>query len=71
MSEIKSMTLRLPADQAAEVEAIAGVEGIPVSKFVRDAIDAHIEARRKDVEFRARLRRSIEANNDILERLAG
>lgn len=70
MSNIKSMTLRLPADQAAEVEAIAGVEDIPVSKFVRDAIDAHIAARRKDAEFKARLKRSIEANNDILERLA-
>lgn len=70
MSDIKSMTLRLPADQAAEVEAIAGVEDIPVSEFVRDAIGAHIEARRKDAAFKARLKSSIEANNDILERLA-
>lgn len=70
MSKIKSMTLRLPADQAAEVEAIAGVEKIPVSQFVREAIDAHIAERRKDTEFKARLKQSIESNIDILERLA-
>lgn len=70
MSKIKSMTLRLPADQAAEVEAIAGVEEIPVSQFVREAIDAHIAERRKDAEFKARLKQSIESNIDILERLA-
>lgn len=70
MGDIKSMTLRLSADQAAEVEAIASVEEIPVSEFVREAIDARIAERRKDAKFKARLKRSIEANNEILERLS-
>lgn len=37
---------------------------------VRTAIDAHIEARRRDEQFRARLRRAMEDHRDILERLA-
>lgn len=64
------MTVRLSDEQAEQLEAIAAVEGIPVSQAVRDAIDEHLEARRKDVEFQRRLRASIERNQKILERLA-
>ncbi|MGB3952859.1 MAG: ribbon-helix-helix protein, CopG family [Solirubrobacterales bacterium] len=64
------MSLRLPAEQAKELEAVAAVDNMPVSEVVRDAIDALIETRRKDKAFKARLRRSIKENNDILERLA-
>ncbi|MFY9488641.1 MAG: ribbon-helix-helix protein, CopG family [Solirubrobacterales bacterium] len=70
MSDVKTMSLRLPAEQAKELEAVAAVDNIPVSEVVRDAIDALIESRRKDKAFKARLRRSIKENNDILERLA-
>jgi predicted DNA-binding protein len=70
MSEIKTMSLRMPMDTAKDLEAVAAVDDIPVSEVVRDAIDAHIEARRKDQDFKARLKRSVQENNDILERLA-
>ncbi|MFY9265708.1 MAG: ribbon-helix-helix protein, CopG family [Solirubrobacterales bacterium] len=70
MSDVKTMSLRLPAEQAKELEAVAAVDNMPVSEVVRDAIDALIETRRKDKAFKARLRRSIKENNDILERLA-
>jgi predicted DNA-binding protein len=66
----KAMTLRLPLETAKDLEAIAQVDQIPVSEAVRSAIDAHIEARRKDSEFRKRLKQSIEENREILERLA-
>ncbi|MHB8513653.1 MAG: hypothetical protein ACYDCC_15980 [Actinomycetota bacterium] len=66
----KAMTVRLPAEQAAELEAVAKVEGVPVAEEIRTAITAHIEARRKDKAFRARLRASIERNKQILEKLS-
>lgn len=37
---------------------------------VRDAIDHHIEARRKDEKFQARLSKLIEDNQRVLDRLA-
>lgn len=69
--ENKILTVRLPADQAEELEAVADVNGVPVAEEVREAIAAHIEARRKDKAFRERLRASIERNKMILEKLAG
>jgi len=67
---MKSMTLRLPADQAAEIERVAEVDQVPVSEAVREAITRHIEARRQDKEFRERLERMLRENQEILERLA-
>lgn len=66
----KAMTLRLEAERAAELETLARVEGKSVSAAVRDAIDEHIEARRKDKDFQKRLHRLIEENAEALRRLA-
>ena len=68
--EMKSMTLRLPADQAAELEKVAEIDRVPVSEAVRDAIAKHIESRRRDEEFRGRLERLVKENQEILDRLA-
>jgi hypothetical protein len=67
---MKSMTLRLPAEQAAELERVAEVDRVPVSEAVRDAITRHIELRRQDEAFRERLERMLRENQEILERLA-
>ena len=67
---MKSMTVRLAADQAAELEKVAEIDGVPVATAVREAIAGHIEARRRDAEFRARLERMVRENQEILERLA-
>lgn len=67
---MKAMTLRLNPEQAAELEAVADADGISVSESVRQAIDAHVATRRGDEAFQERLRRRIEENQDILERLA-
>lgn len=70
MDETKAMTLRLPARQAKELEAVAQIDDVPVAEAVREAITAHIARRRRDEEFRARLKRTLEKQRDILERLA-
>jgi predicted transcriptional regulator len=68
--EQKAMTVRIDPEQAAELEAIAEVNGGPVSEEIRTAIAEHIEAKRKDRAFQARLRASIERHREILEKLA-
>jgi hypothetical protein len=70
MKETKAMTLRLPVDQAKEIEAVAEIDKVSVSDAVRDAIETHIEARRKDKSFQERLRASLDEHRDILERLS-
>lgn len=42
------MTLRLDDEQAAELDAIARIENVPVAEEVRRALAAHIAGRRKD-----------------------
>jgi Arc/MetJ-type ribon-helix-helix transcriptional regulator len=70
MAERKNMTLRLPPEQADELEAVARAEGISVSDAVREAITEHIGRKRKDKAFRDRLRAVMERDREILERLA-
>jgi Arc/MetJ-type ribon-helix-helix transcriptional regulator len=67
---MKAMTLRLPAETAAELEAVARADETSVSEAVRDAIERHIAERRKDAQFKARLRKIIEDDREVLERLA-
>ncbi len=67
---MKTMTLRLDDERAATLELIARAENKTVTDTVRDAIDEHIEARRKDKAFQERLRASAERHREILERLA-
>jgi hypothetical protein len=64
------MTVRMDPEQAAELEAVAEVEGVPVAEAIRNAIAEHIEARRQDEEFQSRLRASLDRNRQILEKLA-
>ncbi len=66
----KAMTVRLDPEQARLLETVAEVDGMPVAEAIRVAIDEHIAARRQDKEFREALRRLMEENRDILERLA-
>ena len=68
--DVKAMTLRLPRGQAAQLSAVAAADGVSVSDAVRAAIDAHIDARRADSAFQERLRRNLQDQREILERLA-
>jgi hypothetical protein len=66
----KSMTLRLSADKAAELEAVARADQKAVSEAVREAIDKLIEERRKDKAFQARLQTMMREDQEVLARLA-
>jgi len=67
---MKSMTLRLSDEIAAELDAVARVDGTTVADQVRSAIEDRITARRADDEFQARRRKALEENKAALERLA-
>jgi predicted DNA-binding protein len=63
------LSLRLSEELAAEIAAIARVDGMTLSKSIRQAIEKHIEARQGDPEFKKRLRKRLEEDREALERL--
>ena len=65
------MIVRLPTDLAADLDGVAKVNRIPVAEAVRQAISDQIEVRRGDAEFKARIQRLVDENQEILDRLAG
>ena len=66
----KTMTLRLDDERAALLELVARADDKSLTEAVRDAIDRHIEERRKDEQFKERLRQRHEAERVLYERLA-
>ena len=66
MKKIKAMTIRLSADQAAELETVATVDQQPVSAVIRAAITDHMVARKEDPDFRDGLRARIEHAQKML-----
>jgi hypothetical protein len=64
------MTLRLDDERAAMLELVARADDKSLTEAVRDAIDRHIEERRKDEDFKERLRRRHETEHALYERLA-
>ena len=69
MPETKSLLLRLDPELAAQLQAVAEVEGRPMSEVVREAIRTLVEARRNDKEFQRRLRRSAREHDRTLRAL--
>jgi predicted DNA-binding protein len=64
------MTLRLTDEQAATLDLVARADDRTVTEVVRTAIDAHIEERRRDKDFKERLRRRHEQERALYERLS-
>ena len=66
----KNLTVRLPDDVAADTETLARVEGQSVNETVKQALIEAVERRRSDPKFRARVKRIVEEDRELLERLA-
>jgi predicted DNA-binding protein len=66
----RTMTLRLTDEQAATLDLVARADDQTVSEAVRTAIDAHIEERRRDKDFKERLRRRQEEERELYKRLS-
>jgi predicted DNA-binding protein len=67
---MKSMSLRLPDEQARALDAVAMAEEKAVSDVIRTAIENCIEDRRNDPDFQERLSRAVQRNQEALELLA-
>jgi Arc/MetJ-type ribon-helix-helix transcriptional regulator len=68
--ETRALTLRLPAEQAAQIEAVARADRVSVSEAVRAAIQDRIEARRNDRAFQERIKRMMDEERAVLEQLS-
>lgn len=66
----KQTTLRLPDDLADQVEAIARTEGISVNQLVISSIEQEIARVRADKGFNDRLKKLVQRDKAILDRLA-
>lgn len=66
----KATSLRLSPELAAELNAVARADGVPISDVVRAAIAKHIATRRADDDFQVRLRKQMEKDRRTLERLS-
>jgi glutamate-1-semialdehyde aminotransferase len=66
----KQTTVRLPEDLAEEAEAVARVNGISLNALIIESLTAEIARVRADEEFRTRLRRIVERDKELLDRLA-
>ncbi len=65
----KNLLLRLDPDLAQQLQAVADVEGRPVSEVVREAIRELVAARRTDKRFQKRLRETARDHSRILRQL--
>jgi predicted transcriptional regulator len=67
MNTPKAMTIRLSQEQAEELDTVASVENRPVAEVIRAAIAEHLDARKRDDNFRKSLRERIERTERMLE----
>ena len=66
----KNLTVRLDDELAADTEALARAEGQSINETVKQALKETVERRRRDPKFKARVKRIIEQDRELLERLA-
>jgi Arc/MetJ family transcription regulator len=66
----KNLTVRLDDELAADTEAMARAEDQSLNETVKIALREAVERRRDDPEFRRRIRRIIQEDTELLERLA-
>ncbi|MGN6256830.1 MAG: ribbon-helix-helix protein, CopG family [Solirubrobacterales bacterium] len=66
----KVLSLRLPEEIAAEITAVARANGVSVSKAIRFAVEDYVAAQRADQAFKSRLKKRLEEDRELLERLA-
>ena len=63
------MTLRLPEALHERLAAVAEVEGDPIAEVVRRAVSDHVDQRRRDPEFRAKLDEALRRQKRLLDLL--
>jgi predicted DNA-binding protein len=62
-------SLRMPESLAMRLGAIARTDGIPMSEFVREAIEKQIAERLSDEGFKERLKKRIDEDREVWREL--
>ena len=70
MTMAKQTTVRLPDELADEVDAVARAKGTSVNQLIIDSLTAEIDRVRDDKDFLATLKRLVDRDQEILDRLA-
>ncbi|MGE5527382.1 MAG: ribbon-helix-helix protein, CopG family [Methanosarcina sp.] len=70
MNNTKVISIRMPNELAAQIDAMARAEGVSVFEAMRAAAYRYIATRRADQDFKERLRKRLEEDAEILKRLA-
>jgi hypothetical protein len=66
----KQTTFRLPDQLADEVDAVSRAKGMSVNQLIIDSLTAEIDRVRDDKDFLATLKRLVDRDQEILDRLA-
>lgn len=66
----KQTTVRLPDDLADQAEIVARAQDKSVNELIIGALSIEIDRVRKDTEFMDRVKRLVERDREILNRLA-
>ena len=66
----KHTTVRLPDELADKVDAVARAKGTSVNQLIIDSLTAEIDRVRDDKDFLATLKRLVDRDQEILDRLA-
>jgi predicted DNA-binding protein len=67
---MKALTLRLSPVQYEKVRALSNVERRPISEIIREALDAYIEHKARQVEFQVALNEAMDENAWLIAELA-
>ncbi len=65
----RALTVRLDDELAADAEALARAEGKSLNETVKLALREALERRRHDPDFRSRVKRMLDEDRSLLERL--
>jgi predicted transcriptional regulator len=71
MATTKNILLRLDPALAEQLQAVADVEGRPVSEVAREAIRRLVAQRRDDPAFQQQLKDTADAQRKVLRALRG
>ncbi|MGN6217416.1 MAG: ribbon-helix-helix domain-containing protein [Solirubrobacterales bacterium] len=66
----KAISVRFSEKMAKELDALARAEGVPVSEAIRAAVHRYIATCRSNQAFKERLKKRLEEDRELLERLS-
>lgn len=67
--EQKAMTVRMDRELGQDIAFVASVDGMSINAAIRNAVAAHVAARRADADFQARVSERLAQERALLARL--